>query len=102
MKSGTTGTVHLMLGPMLASTAVSEIPLPAGDSVASNFSVYVDAKHGDDEHGDGSRDKPFRTRERAAAALGVPVGLLTGGPPPDPEPPIGPLNRRQRRAARKR
>jgi hypothetical protein len=69
------------------------ITLSAGTAMASLPQVYVNEQAGDDEHGDGTREKPFRTRERAAQALGVPTKLLT---------PLPYGNRHERRAARAR
>lgn len=67
-------------------------------------SVCVNEQSGDDAHGDGSRERPFRTRARAAQSLGIPIEILSPRPRklPDPPPKIGPTNRHERRAAKAR
>ena len=105
MKHGTFTAGEFSVGPVLTNDLRVTFSVGIGAATSSFPSAYVNEQTGDDAHGDGSVEKPFRTRERAAQAMGLPLGLLTPRsrkPPPEPPPKIGPVNRRERRAAKAR
>jgi hypothetical protein len=84
----------LEIGPVVTNHGEKiVVTITPGAVIANLPEVYVNELNGDDERGDGTRDKPFRTRERAAKALGVPVAQLM---------PLPYGNRHERRAARAR
>ena len=106
MKSNSLTEAQFALRTM-STISTDRVTFSVGIGAAtSNFpQVYVNEQTGDDVHGDGTREKPFRTRERAAQAIGVPLGMLTPRPRkplPDPPPKIGYRNRHERRAAKAR
>lgn len=101
--SGTVSTEVFSTNSVAATVSTATISLNAVAVASSPEEVCVDAERGDDERGDGTGAKPFRTIARAACYLGVPVEALSAGRaprPPEPGPAAGPPNRRERRAAR--
>ena len=106
MKShGAFGTGELSVGTVVTSQDRITFSVGIYAAASSLPHAYVNEQTGDDVHGDGTREKPFRTRARAAQAIGIPLGMLTPRPrrpPPDPPPEIGPRNRHERRSAKAR
>jgi hypothetical protein len=102
MKHGAFTTGEFLVGPVLTNDRKVTFSVGIGAAISSFPSAYVNNRTGDDVHGDGTLERPFRTRERAAQALGLPMGLLTPLPRKATARPAAYGNRHERRAARAR